>query len=321
MLKRSLRCIYMLQTHKNDKDGKENHRKDKENHRNNKETLVITFSVLFLLILVTVFFAVDDASDVSMVIGNSAPTIADVDSKSAEDPDYCTTTSIGPVIFNASDVNGPSDINLSASYVNFSNGTITVQATNCTNYSSGLTWMQINCTGASFDYYYSSGTWVITVYVVDNYGGNASANLQNMTYNKASNVNATASINFGSVTAGVDDNVITGDYYLYNCGNTILDSNLTGSDILDGSGPNNVSVTNFRVDDDANASDGDSGNNAELILATTSQAFIKYNNTGMPIYPNSGYDWQLWFFLNVPAGKPSGTYNNGSFSWTVYEHA
>ncbi len=320
MLNRSLRCFYMLQTYKNDRNNKENHKKDKENYGNDKENLVIIFSVLFLFILVTAFFATGDTSGILVTVNNTAPTIEDVDSKSAEDPGYCTTTSIGPVIFNVSDHNGVSNINISSAYVNFSNGTTIVQATNCTNSSSGLAWMRINCTGASFDYHYSSGTWVITVYVGDNSGSFVSANLQNMTYNKGSNVNATETINFGSVAANTNDNVITGDYYLYNCGNTILDTNLTASDILDDSGVNNLSATFFRVDDDVTPGGGDSGNNAELNLTTSTQEFIKYNNTGIAIYPNTGYNWQLWFFLNVPYVQASGTYNNGSFSWTVYEH-
>jgi len=312
----------MLQTYKNDRNDKENQKNNKENknNKNDKENLIIIFSVLFLFILVAVFFATDDTSNILVIVNNTAPTITDVDPKSAEDPGYCTTINIGPVIFNVSDHNGVSDINLSSAYVNFSNGTTIIQATNCTNSSSGLAWMRINCTGATFDYHYSFGTWLITVYVRDNNGSSVSANLQNMTYNKATNVNATETINFGSVATNTNDNVITNNYYLYNCGNTILDSNITGSDILDASGANNLSATFFRVDDDATPGGGDTGNNAELNLTTSTQQFIKYNNSGIAIYPNTGYNWQLWFFLNVPSVQASGTYNNGTFSWTVYEH-
>ncbi len=265
---------------------------------------------------ISVFFVVATAANtdtigVSVTIINNSPNITSVDVKAAEDPTACTTTAIGSVLFNVTDNSGRADINLTATYVNFTNGATTYQATTCTDVGGSGNDMYISCTGAALNYTDVAGSWTITAYVEDNNADSDNNNANSMTYNEGIHVQINnKNITFGTVARGTDDNVNTDSpaVNFENCGNVALDTSVTGASITDG-GSNNLPAAQFRIDDDNTPSEGVETNENELTLSGSAQDFDKTGGIA------TGNNWDVYFFLDVPSDQTPATYDTGV--WTV----
>jgi hypothetical protein len=81
-------------------------------------------TVLFALALL-VGMAFATSSGVNVTVGNEAPVIVSVATKTAEDPTSCTTTAIVAETFNVTDANGASDLDPASMYINYTNGGVT----------------------------------------------------------------------------------------------------------------------------------------------------------------------------------------------------
>ncbi len=247
-------------------------------------------------------------------LANSDPTIISVSQPASLDPGFCVNVSVDAILVNVTDDNGADTINITTGYVNFTNGDVTIVSDSCTNASSGTYWIQLNCTGAQVRYWDSSGFWAMTVYLEDDDGANATNDSLSLTYNEASNLNVSNAITFGSVNVGSNNNSMTGSYNITNCGNTPLDTNITGANISDGAG-HYLLATQFYIND--NASIGE-GTKDPKQLSVASQSYSKPD--GGLAYGLVGSTWDIWFFLTIPEGQEVGTYNVGSFQWTPYKY-
>lgn len=275
-----------------------------------------SIAALFALaILAGVVFA--DTSGVSATVNNAGPAIVSVTAKSAEDPTLCTHTAVGAVVFNATDTNGWGDINLTATYVNFTNGADTHASSTCVNTSNGTNWVVISCTGAELDYNDTTGSWEMHVLVVDDDAESAENATETMTYNEGVLMRLVNDpITFGSVDVGSTSNVNTNSPVLKseNCGNVILDLAITGVAITDG-GTNSIAVGQFRIDDDVTPDQGGGETDkAELTLTTGSQNFSKVG--GQAVSTGTAATWDLYSFLSIPALQADAVYNTGSWTFT-----
>lgn len=267
-------------------------------------------SILFALtLLVGMVFAAN--TGVNVTVGNADPVIVTVDAKGAEDPTLCTTTGIGAATFNVTDANGALDLNVSGMYINYTNGSVTHTADTCVNSSSGSDWMVVSCTGASFDYYDAANPYTMTVFAIDNTGGNTTDTSQSMTYNEGVLMQLNnGPITFGVVSAGSVNNTNTNApaFNSENCGNVILNESVTGSDITDG-GSNTLAIGQFRISDS-----GTPGAGTELVLTTGPQDYSKAG--GQAISTGTPATWSLYSILNVPAIQAAATYDSGSWDFT-----
>ena len=270
-----------------------------------------------VLLLAPFAFAASLTPGVTLTVTNSAPTVPTVVQPAAKDPTSCATTSV-TVQFNATDVDGITDLNLSASYVNISKGATTRQLTACVsaeNYSSDNT-MAISCTGNMQYYDAAAADWTITAVAVDNSAESGSDATLDLTYNAGSALmdvlyTSGSAIAFGNVAKGSTKTMDTAGFKLRNCGNVALNNSVDGADIT-GSGQT-MAVGQFLVDDDTDY-DTDTSNNAILPLTTAPQDFSPNAATGIPVSTGSDSTWSLYFFVNVPAAQAAATYNTGS--WT-----
>lgn len=237
------------------------------------------------------------------------------------DPSSCTQTAITQAVsFNVSSTLGASAIVLADTHVNFTKDSVTHQATTCANTTpmESVDWVVINCSGAAFDYYDSSGSWTIAIHVEDP-GSSAEDASQGLSYGVGTLMDVQytsgSAITFGNVNKGSAGNRDTAGLKLRNCGNVALTNNVTGAAITDG-GTNSMSAGQFYVDDDGNYGE-DSGNNVILPLTTGAQAFSPYGGAGIPVR-TGGSDsvWALFFFVNVPAGQAAVAYNQGTWAFT-----
>jgi len=273
--------------------------------------MMLGTKLIFIAAAFAVLCAAADAT-VSIASLEGAP--------SSADPSSCTQTAIAQAVsFNASSTLGASAIDLSKTHANFTKGSVAHQAATCVNTTSmeGVDWTIINCTGAAFDYYDSSGSWTIAIHVEDS-GSSDENSTQNLNYGVGTLMDVQytsgSAIAFGNVAKGSAGNRDTDGLKLRNCGNVALGNNVTGAAITNG-GSNSMAVGQFYVDDDGNYGE-DSGNNVILPLTTGAQAFSPYGGAGIPISTGSDSVWALFFFVNVPAGQAAVTYSQGTWAFT-----
>lgn len=268
--------------------------------------LIITFMLLWNMNLTN---AVGDDSAVTLQIDNVAPVIVSVDAQTF-DPGYCVNTSIWSS-FNVTDANGHSDINLTACYVNFTNTTVTRQASSCVSVETGINWNYINCSGGEMHWGDNAGSnWQMVIYVEDNGSLSDTNDTTNMTYNLATNLNATSTIYFGSLIPGTDNNPHVGGYIIENCGNTLAFSSITGVNVSDGAG-HYISATKFSLSNSSSP-----GGVAEISLTESSQNFSKVGGIAIPTV-GVRQTWTLYHYVDIVLAQVTGTYNIGSMVWTA----
>jgi len=240
-------------------------------------------------------------------ITSAAPVITAVYPKASEDPEPCANTPVGPLLFNVTHPAGRANINLSATYVNFTNGNATRRAAACADAGGSGTDMTINCTGAEFQYWDAPGTWGITAYVQDNEGNNDANGPTNMSYNSGIYMAINnGPISFGAVAQGTFDNPGTNSpaVNLENCGNVKLNMSITGSNITDYTGTLAAAVGNFKIGESTDPA-------GALVLSYSAQEFQPTG--GLNVSSGTSATWDIYAFVTIPSTQPAGVYSNGTW--------
>jgi len=188
--------------------------------------------------------------------------------------------------------------------------------------------VQINCTIAMRYYDNASANWVINVSVEDLDGNVGRDDTVKFTYNQLSAFTITArttpeaaNLNFSSVNPNVQNQEAKTPILLNNTGNDDFDQiNITGADLLEDGGSGSIAIANFFV----NTTNNSNGQGMELSLspqtipALTGNAVLFHgpgiSGDNVP-YPGtadflSRGNLSLYFFVDIPAGIKSATYNN-----------
>lgn len=265
-----------------------------------------------------VFSANTDDAGVTLNIGNTEPNITSVSTPDALDPNPGTTRTIPTIQVNVTDNDGYADINHLNSYVNITNGETTHVADTCIVDTYSNNWVVLNCSGASFNFYDTPGSWTLTAYVEDTAEASDTETGSDLTYNEGVHLTLNnAPITFGAVYTNTEDNVNTNSpaFNVQNCGNVALNLTITGSNITDG-GSNSISASQFRIDDDITPSEGVETSENELTLSEVAQTYIKSGG----ITTGSSSTWDLYFFVNVPIGQEQATYSVGSWTFTTQKY-
>jgi len=304
-----------------------------------KRDLRIVSMALFLIILIPYIFAqtqtpVTGAFGVWIIIDNANPVNITVAN---------TTLSINPnsgddkvilIVFNVSDPDGVEQINGTnggAVSVNLTLGAPDIaqfrtqsSCTNTTDDANGV--VTFSCTVNLRYYDNASAAWVINITVTDSGSGSATNATNTFTYNSlaafsitAKGVSEAANLNFTSLNIGDLNKPAKAPILLNNTGNNDFDQiNITGADLF--SGANTLVIGSFAV----NTTNNTVGNGLPLTTGTQtipvlSGDAILIHGPGVsgdtvpyPGAPDSQTkgNLSLYFFIDVPAGTTSGTYNN-----------
>jgi hypothetical protein len=263
--------------------------------------------VLALVILCSPLVFAQD-SNVSLIITNTGPSIILVTPPAAQTPISCALKTIPAAVFRAYDSDGYLDINNASAYVNYTNGAITYVASTCVPTAIDENTTEFSCTGVQFNYTDTAGSWTLTARVNDTVGVDGLNASTSMTYNTLVSMTATSLITFGTLDRGTNDNRNTNspDYNLTNCGNTALNTSITGMNITNGTAVNWIPAYQFRVSNSSTVGVG-----TELTLSTVAQNYIK-SGGGITI----GTYWNLWYYANIPSSQAVDVYNTGYWTWT-----
>jgi len=249
------------------------------------------------------------------------------------------------ISFNVTDAQGVTTINGSKAIVNLTldsgddgqfrfnisdDETSNIEPGTCYNHTQG-TVMIINCTIEMRYYDNASASWVINVSVEDTAGGVGRNDTISFTYNSLSSFSLTANhpgeaanLNFTSLFSGDVDKPAKAPILLNNTGNDDFDQiNITAADLISGS--NTIAVTNFAV----NITNNTAGNGQALALTplTIRSPGAGLDNASLLHGPGISGDTvpytgptdtkgniSLYFWIDVPAGLATGTYNN---TWNI----
>jgi hypothetical protein len=300
----------------------------------NKEVKVILSLLVFTGILLILAFtgvlgklagitgyATSSTTSLNITIGNTAPTIGEVEAISAQNPTESTTKSI-TFNFTATDIDGAADIDISSAEAYFNKtGETTRSNTSCVNVSAGVgNNINFTCT-VNMWYYDANGAWTINVTVQDDGGSMAENSSTTFTLNllTAMAMSPTA-LTWTTITAGQTDVGSNNDpIQINNTGNDpTLDVNVTSYNLR---GETTITefiyAANFTVE---NATAGCSG--TAMVNATstnvTSSHLERGNNSFNYNNATSGQE-QIYFCLKgLPAGVSQQSYSSSAYgAWTV----
>ena len=236
----------------------------------------------------------------SVSLSNSAPTIEAVYNGSGS-PAEGTTATIN-LLFNATDLNGVADINVSSAFMNITrSGETARSSTSCTSAANLSNTETINCTITIY-WYDGAGTWNICAYVRDNSNAAVSnctaANFTMGTTDSITLLNASIAFSGTANQTGVGPQHII----VNNTGNVNYTSMGVNATYLA-----NVSYTigvgNFSV----NVSNSVNGQ------ALTENSFLSVTSSNLTKGPASQRD--LYFGLNIP-NVPALNYNSNR-NWVI----
>jgi hypothetical protein len=242
---------------------------------------------------------------------DSGLSITAVYPKSSEDPVSCANRTVGAVLFNVTDAHGRDDINLSATYVNFTKGSAVRQSATCVDAGGSGNDMTVSCTGAEFNYWDAPGEWLITAHVEDSNGGSSTDDSSNMSYTNGIFLRINNDpITFGAVMKASADNLNTNSpaVDIENCGNVRLNVSVTGSNITDG-GSNSMWAGNFKLSDQ-NAT----GSPLQITLSESPQGFQP--SGGLNVSNGTPSAWGIYSFVTIPSDQPAADYNTGTWTFT-----
>jgi hypothetical protein len=272
--------------------------------------IILVSAFIFMFLFINNAFAVNTNSSATLTVGNQVPVIVSVTPGNG-DPGFCEATT-EYVLFNVTDDDGWEDIDMASTYANLSAGAVEETSVSCINSSNGTTWVLINCTGINMDYYNPADNYTQTVFVADLAGGNDTDDSTNFTFNGVASVNTSDTIPFGTVYRDTSNNVNTGTLTLENCGNLNSVFSVTGSNVTGGSGARIIAFDNLHVSNSSNPAD------PMLEMTLSPQVFVPASN--VPVYPNSGYDIGIWYYIDIPSDATIGTYTDDNLiQWTAAE--
>ena len=248
------------------------------------------------------------AGNMSITIGNSAPTIPFVNPLSAVTLNG-GATKVVYVVFNASDDNGYGDLNHTTANVTlWKTGETNRSASSCTAQQNTTKVSVFNCS-VTMQFYDSAGIWNISATVKDKASSTALNTTQTFTVNALDYVSQdVTAISWASASLGTNDKEADSPMTLTNGGNqNYAFLNITGYDAMNGT--NIIHAENFSVD--------------SVTGATTTQVYM-VNNTAVDVTSRiagltthgSSVTEQIFFYLDVPSVLPSGEYKQVA-SWII----
>jgi hypothetical protein len=266
----------------------------------------IIFSILTLILLIPIIHLARSANDTftaSATVGNDAPYITLPLSQTLTGA--TGTTAVVYVFFNATDANGRDDINESTAVVRINkSGETSRTSTSCVYTNISASMKQFNCSITLY-YYDGSGSWTINATVSDLSNLNATnlSALASVTALDAIDVES-ASLAF-SGSAGQSDIAASPEpLQINNTGNTnYVSLNITGINFH--SGANMIGIGNVTM----NVTDS---NGPGQILVNGTEV----NITGSTLNKGDNSMRDLYFWLDIPASQPAGSYNAQS-AWTI----
>ena len=249
---------------------------------------------MFCLLIGAAFGAAPTIDDVK-INGEDAPAINPVESSDA----------VVTVTFNVTDTDGAGNIDLTSAYANDTTDSITNTSCEWGSFSD-IDTKEIECQ-LSLYYYTAGGPKSIEVYVEDDEDNSDMNDTHGFTYNTIYVISLNLStLDFGSMNINTSNN--PAPLRITNGGNGIVDLSIKGSNMENGLSV--LEIGNCTVDDDSTADEGGETGKNEMALTTSAQ---DYSPTG-GLAVQGTLDW--WFFLDVPLGLASGTYNSAS-SWEI----
>lgn len=257
------------------------------------------FSAIFGLVLG--FGAIKDSQaattgtfNVSLTISNSAPIVIWVNGSISESPTEGSTKVI-TVVFNVSDTNGASDINVSTANVTFNFSTEPVRgASNCVEQSSSGNVMTVEC-NITMNYYDLDGEWTINASIMDDSESYAQNLSETMTWGDLAAMTVTKSEMSFSGSPG-DTNLAPTEnpQVINNTGNQdFVSVNITGYE-LQGETVDTVTIGagNFTV----NVSDSAAGLGDQIINDTSIQI------TDASLSRGAAATEDIYLRMDIPSG-------------------
>jgi len=320
-----------------------------------KRDLLLAISGLILIILIPYIYSADEIDarvsnfGVWVIITNQAPNVTIGNFTLFSVDPLASGDSVIVIFFNASDPNGPEDINGTnggAVIVNFTLGApsiaqFRVGSETCSNTTNSVGVVTFNCTVTMRYYDNASANWVINVTVTDSGGLSYTNDTATFTYNQLSSfaitvdqVSEGSNLNFSSLNVDQTGQQAKRPILLNNTGNDDFNQiNITGADLAEVGGSGTLTIGNFFV----NVTNSSTGKG--LPLTTGPLTIPATQGSGLPnatllhgpaglggeVPPYLGAtdfltrgNLSLYFFVDIPAGTTSATYN-GTWNITVVD--
>ena len=263
-------------------------------------------------------------TNVSVIVGNTPPTIVSVNPIPAVNLLAGTTTNV-IVIFTAEDVNGATDLNSATASASFSRAGETTRTsiplTGCVAGAPSGNQITYTCT-VTMQYYDDNGPWTVTVSVNDQASATATNNLNTVTINLLRDIIISPSlINFPATSPGATSVGSSVDTTITNLGNfnTPTDGSvdITAADLTGTVTPSElIPAINFRAADIADLATRCSTGGSALINA----AAVGINGAVLPRGVGGSNTGTLTYCITtVPLGISSQGYTAtiGTNPWTI----
>ena len=251
------------------------------------------------------------AASTTVSIVNSAPTVGGVTTTTFTGTGYSNTSYF--IQFNATDVDGNGNLNISSAVARISNTSATftnasnsIDSANCTQTNLTTTISRYNCT-VLIPYHFANGVWQVNASICDNSnacGQNSTG--ANFTINTLDYVNSSnTSITWVSVVVGSTNTVAQNTIMFSNGGNQkYLTLGATAYNTTNGS--NVLAANAYSVDDNSGAS------SETALVANTSADWPDFALDKCPTMcprTNETDETSFWF-VDVGTGNATGTYTS-----------
>lgn len=270
----------------------------------------LTVTLAVFLTLGLILFSIGSAKDsraattgtfnVTLSISNSAPTITYVNGSVSESPNEGTIKNV-TIYFQATDINGADDINISTVNLTVNRTTEPIRTQHsCASKGTSGNVMTIECNVTMY-WYDEDGAWTINASIKDNSGSQAENTSQTMTYGTLSAMTVTKSSLSFSGTPG-DENVepTENPQVINNTGNQdFTEVNLTGYDLQ-----GNVTTTEYILVGNFTVNVSDSSAGYGQIVTNTS-----FQITGASLARGATSTEDIYLRLDIPSGITAQGYN------------
>lgn len=266
---------------------------------------ILAAAIIFTPALEIVSGANTSTFAVSLTIDNTAPTVYHVDAGQTDTPNEGTTKD-AYIYFNASDINGASDIPASNAQVILNNSGATRTSSGCTEVSSTGTDVRYNCT-VTLNYYDDPGAWTINASVYDGGSEQAENTSQTFTYNTLYAIDTTVpTLTFSGDPGQTGLSASNNPQRVRNRGNgdftnlNLTAYDLTGAGTYVGAGNLTANVTT------SGAGLGNQMMNATPVALTGTIDLTHAENKNQTVY----------VYLDIPSGLTNGTFTSSS-DWVI----
>ena len=314
-----------------------------------RDLLILSIALILVILIPYVYAQVGTAAKtglgVWLIISNRNPTnISLLNATFTANPISGGDASI-LITFNASDADGAAQLNGTTGgrvIVNLTLGNPSVAQfrtqTSCGNVTVDSDRVQFNCTILMRYYDNASAAWVINVTVIDSGSGSSTNDTVTFTYDdlaafsiRTSGANEQANLNFSNLNLGQSDVAAKAPVILNNTGNNDFDQiNITAAALILVGGSDVINAGQFAV----NVTNNTLGQGLPLTTAPQTIPGVSVDaNATLPHGPGISGDsvpypgtadfkskgnQTLIFFVDVPTGIGTGTYNN-TWNMTVVD--